>query len=673
MSVSKSKPFVHPAYRPDIDGLRALAVLSVVFYHAFPEVLTGGFTGVDVFFVISGYLISIIIFKNLDADKFSLLDFYARRVRRIFPALLIMIAATFLFGWFFLLSEDLKLLGKHAVSGFAFVQNIALYRESGYFDVSSEMKPLLHLWSLGVEEQFYLIFPIAMLFLWRRKRFVLSSIVGLIVVSFFSSLYAVKINPAAAFYMPNFRAWEILAGSLLGYFSVFRSEFVQRKNGWLKKVQDPSARMSEVCAWVGLGILICSIVFINKSYTFPGKIAALPVAGALLLIYFGPGTWLVRYVLSNRAMVAIGLISYPLYLWHWPVLSMLKIYNGEPLSAKARFMAVVVSVILAWATYYYVEKRFRSGLTNYRSVIAVGLVAMVMVSLSLFVYSRQGFPFRFEERERFAAQYENSVPGWAYFKRETIFEKYRFQCDFFDVERYRTGNMTMSPVDSIAEECFTPASDRKVLIWGDSHAQQLYYGLRKSLPESVSILQVTSSGCAADDPSIKSSGKPYCDKSNSFALDVLKNTKPDLVVIAQHSLHDVSNDLTQLAKKAISLGAQKVLIVGPVPRFDPYLYRTMVSVDKWGNAPTRISSTLVSEPFETDRKLKQRYSTGVPHVDYLSAIDVFCNSDGCLTYLGSDLRSGVVSFDYGHLTPKASIYFAKQALAPEVLRLIERD
>lgn len=331
-------------YRPDVDGLRAIAVLAVVAFHAFPQAAPGGFAGVDVFFVISGFLISGIIFEGLKSGTFSFADFYWRRVRRIFPALILVMAASLALGWLLLLPDEYSQLGKHVAAGAGFVSNIVLWREAGYFDTSAELKPLLHLWSLAVEEQYYLLWPL-LLFLFRaRLRQMLWMILALAAASFVLNLWLTARLPSAAFYLPMTRFWELLAGSALAYFVHYR---------------DTRQTLSNVKAAVGLALVALALILLNAQRAFPGWWALLPVLGTALLIWAGPSAWINRHLLARREMVFVGLISYPLYLWHWPLLAYARIaHDGEP-PAALRVALVALSVVLAWLTYELVEKKIR--------------------------------------------------------------------------------------------------------------------------------------------------------------------------------------------------------------------------------------------------------------------------------------------------------------------------
>jgi peptidoglycan/LPS O-acetylase OafA/YrhL len=265
-------------------------------------------------------LIAGIIFKELDSDKFSFINFYQRRVKRIFPALILVLITCYAVGWLTLMATEFKLLGKHLVGGIGFIQNIVLYREAGYFDTSSELKPLLHLWSLGVEEQFYILFPIAAWAFWRSRVPVLPIIIVLALASFGAGVLKLTTNPSAAFYMPQYRFWEILLGTILAYCAVDHSYY--------SKVQS-SVPCRNLCSLLGAVLLVLSVVIIDKHKAFPGSWAVLPVFGSVLMILAGPQAWLNKQVLASRLMVWIGLISYPLYLWHWVVITYIRIIGAN--------------------------------------------------------------------------------------------------------------------------------------------------------------------------------------------------------------------------------------------------------------------------------------------------------------------------------------------------------
>jgi peptidoglycan/LPS O-acetylase OafA/YrhL len=352
-AIPKTTEIPNHQYRSDIDGLRAFAVLSVVLFHAFPELISGGFIGVDVFFVISGFLISTIIFEKLEQGSFSFTDFYARRIRRIFPALILVLVTSFILGWCILFVSEYKQLGKHIAGGAGFIANFILWSESGYFDNLSDTKPLLHLWSLGIEEQFYIVWPPILWAAWRLRLRILPIIFTIAIASFAWNLYSISIDPVATFYSPLTRFWELLVGSLLAYATVFQAKY--------PKLAVSSVSQANTYSWIGCGLFIAGLLLINKESGFPGAWALLPTLGAAFMIKAGPTAWFNRVVLGNSVLVWFGLISYPLYLWHWSLLSFSRILSSGVPEVEIRIGVVVLSVLLSWFTYRFVEKPIRFG------------------------------------------------------------------------------------------------------------------------------------------------------------------------------------------------------------------------------------------------------------------------------------------------------------------------
>ena len=311
------------AYRGDIDGLRAIAVLSVIAFHVLPERIKGGFVGVDVFFVISGFLISSIIYKELESGTFTIVGFYVRRIRRIYPALFAVLVFTCIAGWFILLPSQFVLLGKQVVGGSTFVANFVLWQQSGYFGQLSAHKPLLHLWSLGVEEQFYLMFPLLCLAFYRAKsrKTLLTAFLAIAVGSMAINVAFVARYRDASFFLPFSRLWELLLGAALSQFQISRWG-ISWENG-------RHAKWRNVMGFLGMAMLAGAIFGIHQDDLFPGWWALLPTMGTGLLIAAGPLSWINRNLLSRGPVIFIGLISYPLYLWHWPILSFLKIVDRD--------------------------------------------------------------------------------------------------------------------------------------------------------------------------------------------------------------------------------------------------------------------------------------------------------------------------------------------------------
>ncbi|MER1647635.1 acyltransferase [Enterobacter hormaechei] len=294
-------------YRPEIDGLRAIAVILVVVYHAFPTVIPGGFIGVDIFFVISGFLITSILKAEISTGKYSIKEFYRRRIDRLFPALLLVMFSVYIFGWFTLFSDEFMQLGKQLAGGAGFIANIVLYSETGYFNATSATKPFLHLWSLGIEEQFYLLFPIILYFSYRKKLNLVLVVGILAAISFALNIFSISENIERTFYLPQYRHWELLLGAILAL--LLHGE----------KGKQPIKLLASALTVLSVAVIIITAFTLTSAAPFPGWYALLPVVASVFLIYGLQSDSLIKPILSSRPFVFVGLISYPLYLWHWPL------------------------------------------------------------------------------------------------------------------------------------------------------------------------------------------------------------------------------------------------------------------------------------------------------------------------------------------------------------------
>ena len=452
-----------PHYRPDVDGLRAIAVLTVVGYHAFPDLVPGGFIGVDIFFVISGFLISSLILGSLERGRFSFAEFYARRIKRIFPALLAVLLACGALGWFVLLPDEYRQLGKHVAAGAGFVSNFVLWKEADYFDVLSDLKPLLHLWSLGIEEQFYIVWPVLLYATWRRRPVMLALTLLAIAASFALNVATVQRDALGAFYSPLARGFELLAGSVLA----------------MQPLHAPRARALRAAApSAGLLLIAAGLLLVDRNRSFPGAWVLLPVAGTCLVLAAGPAAWLNRRVLAHRALVAIGLISYPLYLWHWPLLSFARILARDEPALAVRIALVAASAALAALTYVAIERPIRFGRPAPAKVAALCLLMLLAGLGGYTVYRADGLPFRAVGGSARSIMAQAEWPYWE---------------DPACVQRYG-----MTPCQSNSER-------PKIMVLGDSHANHLYPGLVQTLP----ALEVIQAGT--------------CPPFEGVALHVLKN------------------------------------------------------------------------------------------------------------------------------------------------------
>jgi peptidoglycan/LPS O-acetylase OafA/YrhL len=660
----------HPTYRPDIDGLRAVAVLLVVFHHAFPPLLPGGFIGVDLFFVISGFLISTIIFQSLEQGTFSFLDFYKRRVKRIFPALCLVLLASFACGWFVLLPADYKQLGKHMAAGAAFVSNFAFWSESGYFDSGSKLKPLLHLWSLGIEEQYYIFWPLIAWFLWKRQINLFKVCVALFAVSFIINIATAKGNPVAAFYSPGSRFWELLIGSMLAYTKLHQLNWRQIAAGKFNSAphvepQNPS-RANNITAWAGILILALGVYFINPERRFPGFWALFPTIAAFLLIKAGPKAWFNQHVLSNRLFVWIGLISFPLYLWHWPLLVFAEIKLGT-LNATTKLGLIALSILLSWITYRFVERPIRFGkliVETKKVSLALCTLLFAVAILGGYTYQRDGFDFRFP---KFIQALLHNQPK--------LDEGWRSGTCILD-QGHPSSEFSPDCVDKIADNA-DQAKRPLLFLWGDSHAAALYPGL-KHLQDtgaySFGVAQRTGAVC----PPIIGDARPWCNEINTSSFKLIQELKPEIVMMYAYWSHGLDGkggfaglyDLTKLDATVAELkkaGVKKVILMGPSPYWKNSLPHNIV--ETWKKSKTVAKPPLymsygdfglVAELPIYDKQMREIAKR--LDISYISGVDFLCNKDGCLT---RDSEDGVkvASVDYGHLTVDAAQTYLKR-IAP---------
>lgn len=373
------------AYRPDIDGLRALAVLSVVVFHVNPRLLSGGYLGVDIFFVISGYLIALLLFREQGDGSFSFANFYMRRVRRLFPALFVVLLSSLLFGAFSLFADEYERLGNHTFYAISFLLNFNLISEAGYFDVTSNAKPLLHLWSLSIEEQFYLLWPLLLVMIHKLRLNRLFVLVAFWSISCLFAIYLTKTNLNALYYHPVARFWELLIGVALAYWHYKCGEAI-----FFPKLD--SAMVRNIFSLVGLFLVVGSLLIFNGKEPFYMLAALVPLLGVAAIIASGSGT-IVGRMLSTRGMVFVGLISYPLYLWHWPLLSYIRIMESGNPPEWLLWCAAGIALLLAWLTFRLVERPIRHKKKNGR-IAALVCAMLVLVVASRLVVAMDGFPHR---------------------------------------------------------------------------------------------------------------------------------------------------------------------------------------------------------------------------------------------------------------------------------------
>ena len=606
-------------YRPDIDGLRAIAVTLVVNFHAFPEAVPGGFIGVDIFFVISGFLITGIVARELASDRFSLLHFYDRRIKRIFPALLVVLAAVLVLGFLWMLPEAYARLSTDVFASAAFSANIALLLQSGYFDVESVKKPLLHLWSLGIEEQFYLVWP-PILMLAARFRVSLLTVAAIGLFSFALNVALIGSNPVATFYLPFTRGWELLAGAALAC-------------AWDRIPQDASS--SRWRAGIGIALIAIAAGVLDPHRAFPGWWAILPVAGGALLLS-APATWMASRLLGSRPFVVVGLISYPLYLWHWPLLVFFATIKFAPLTLLERELVIWLSIALAWATYRLVEVPIRFGRPSRLKVAALGSAMLLIAIAGGVIVEHGGFAFRLPPEIRDLAKVETQTGQW----------------------RVHTCLLDLGHETTFADDCVERDRRPLVLVWGDSTAGALMPGLLKAQEtHDFGIAQLTSSSCIPA-LNVDIAATPNCRAINDKVLGLARQIRPDIVLLhgtwEQHLDH-VGETVTALKQQT---GA-RVVVLGPVPGWKRGLPSEVLRYYLLHHQliPPRIMQGVSTNWYDA----KMRAALVPLGAEFISAWKTMCNSEGCLSRVG-DHASDITSSDQVHLTEKGSIFLVRSVI-----------
>ncbi len=627
---TSARPARHLQYRADIDGLRAVAVLPVVAFHVGISIVPGGFVGVDVFFVISGYLISSIILSEFQQGRFSVLAFYERRTRRIFPALIATLAVTSVLAYVYLLPAELVSFAGSLLAATFSASNFYFWMHSGYFDPAASQQPLVHTWSLAVEEQFYILFP---LFLMIVRRFfpehLRSSIVIVAGLSFAASAVGAFWDPATTFYLPHTRAWELLLGTILAM-------------GVLPDLR--TAVASNIASLLGLGMIGAAIFMFSERTPFPGLSALLPCVGAGLVIHAGGRAKpLINRLLSLPPLVFIGLISYSLYLWHWPLILFqwnYSLFFSGLSSAREKALLVVLSLVFATLSWWLIERPFRRGWLRLpaRSLFAAAAFAVAAIFIvAIGAIALRGFPHRFSPREIEAASYIAYDPAGDY-REGTCFTN--------DV----AGEVNFRP-----DICLRHAGDKKnYLVLGDSYAADLPYGLSRVFP-GANFLQATGAGCKptleetrATDPALR-----RCANLMKFIfLDYLKTNRNDAVLLAA-SWRD--SDLAALAETLDWANRNKIKIVlfGPKVQYDAPLPRILVAAIRQRD-PT-LPDRHRPDTFEIlDRKMSQLADS--KHVPYISFFQRLCTHGACPSV---DHEGHPLTFDIGHLTRWGSLVTAQ--------------
>lgn len=473
-------------YRREIDGIRALALIPVILFHAGFETFSGGFVGVDVFFVISGYLITTIIMAELEKGKFSILNFYERRARRILPALFLVMFVCIPFAWFWFLPSDIRDFSQSLVAVSVFVSNILFWRESGYFDTAAELKPLLHTWSLSVEEQFYVLFPLFLILFWKLgKRWILVTL-G---IAFFASLavaeWAAYAKPLAAFYLLPTRGWELLIGS----FAAFYLSQTNRK-GFGKITR-------EFGGWLGVVLILYSVFAFNKETPFPGLYALVPTIGTVMFILFATNQTTAGKFVGNKLLVGVGLISYSAYLWHQPLFAFARHRSFSEPSALVFIFLSFLSILFAYLSWRYVETIFR----NKDVIKRRGIFFASIIFSSFFITLGALGHFKFSTLESYL------VSRFPEDKRE-FYRHFLYSTKKDSGDSHQILSECRFNITSVNDEFEIRIKNCEkkfgsgVLILGDSHAIDLFGATTSKFSEAF-LIGITNGGCRPHTPRLE--------------------------------------------------------------------------------------------------------------------------------------------------------------------------
>ena len=624
-------------FRSDINGLRAYAVIAVVIFHFSAEAMPGGFAGVDVFFVISGYLMTSIIFNGIDQNRFSIWQFYLARGRRIIPALAVLCIALLIYGWFFLLPTDYSLLTRNIAGSVSFISNFLYWRE-GYFTASALENWLLHTWSLSVEWQFYLVYPIFVVLLktFMKLEHIKWVLLAGIVVSLLLSIGISGWREDMAFYLLPTRAWELLIGGMAFLIPV---KF--------------SARQGRLVEYLGIAMIVFGYFWISEDDMWPGYLALIPVIGTYLVIIAQCETSLLT---QNKPFQWIGTGSYSIYLWHWPVVVYLN-YQGLTHDAVAILIGIAVSLILGWLSYTLVEQRTRKKSYEHWWMTPYTPAALIIV-IGFTFYQMDGAktplrPLSQSEQAAFVEEYKNV----------NVYEDYWLKCNTsFMLVNSENGELDPS--------CITKNDNKTgVFLWGDSFAEALSHGFRARLPAHMHFYQVTSAGCAPsiEDVEVEMIGGhkwAVCNMSNHNALKQIEIIKPEIVVMAQRDGHQY-NDWEGLTKVLSDFGVKQIVLVGPFPKWNPSLPSVVVR-RHWDSNNTHISdSALDYKQFTIDDILVSKLN--VENLDYISVLDKLClQSDEEPIQCQARFEDGsLLAFDYGHLVKRGSEFIVGEFVIPQ--------
>jgi len=613
----------HEPYRFDIQGLRAIAVLSVVIFHINPMLLPGGYIGVDIFFLISGYLIMGFIWRDLKHNSFNLLRFYTKRIYRLFPALFAMVIVSTIAAYYILLPNESEIYLKSMLSILFYFSNFYFYTEADYFNDAMAFYPLLHTWSLSVEEQFYMLFPLILIWIYtKQKKFIFMWLVWIALLSLVLSQWYVHADASFAFFASPTRFFQFIMGGIIAI-------VLQRSN--------PSKNLGDIGVISGLVLIVISLYTYSEKTLFPGLNALLPSVGTGLVLYFGVQSYYSKFVLENKVVDMIGNASYSIYLWHWPLIVFYKLKVSPNLSVNEQGLLFLLSIFLGILSWYFIENKFRKKDISNVNLKPIGKVLLISVVTMLFSFVIfKVYP------------YENL----RYLKKANEYLKY-------DASKFRAGSCFLTSkfndVKFYDESlCVTHVKGKKnYLLFGDSHAAHYYSALEELMQDDETLTQVTSSGCS---PILPYSGAKRCAGLNKWAYEELIQEKYFDTIILSGNWRLENKKNFQYSLEQLLKHTDKVVVLGASMEYKQSLPRLLLNLKNTEDS-TQIYKYGGSYPtfLKIDKMIKS-YVT-MDNAIYISTLDKLCSNKGCTTITPNGVP---INFDNGHLSHDGAMYILKQ-------------
>ncbi len=600
------------AYRWDIQGLRAIAVMSVVIFHINPQLLSGGYVGVDIFFVISGYLIMGFIWRDLNNNSFSLMHFYTKRVQRLFPALLVMVVVSAIFGYFILLPHEALNFSSSLIATLLYVSNFYFYLEADYFNDAMEFAPLLHTWSLSVEEQFYLLFPLLIMLLFAKaKKDIFKLLLFIAFVSLILSQFLISYDKSFAFFASPSRFFQFIIGGIVAI-SLHKYKLPQNLNNSL--------------GVLALALLLLSLFLYDETTLFPGIHALLPTLATALILFVGKEPNITSQFLSNKLFILIGNTSYSIYLWHWPLIVFYKLQISPSLSNQEQIGLLFGSLLLGYLSWKYIEKSTKGK--NYT-------LAMIISTLLVSLGSYYAFTSLSLEHKNIASTYLD-----------------------YNTSKFRSGECFLtSDYDSInffdKSKCITHTQGKKnYLLIGDSHAAHFYSALDQAKEDNITITQVTASGCH---PTLPYTGTKRCSDLMQWAYqELIINKEFDTIILSAHWKYSEKEQLLS-SIKFLGKYSKRIIVLGPNMEYLQSLPRLLANLPPTEDTRSIYKSAgKYKEVASVDYYMKTYLKK--ENVTYISILKLLCDANGCTTTTPKGIP---IAFDASHLTHSGACYIVE--------------